>query len=316
MLRQVLLPLCALATCAVQAQDYPNRPIRMVVPFASGGTADVIGRPLVQKMSATLGQNLVLDNRGGAGGSIAATILWKSPPDGYTLMLASSGAITVLPSFSKVSYDSVNDFTAVGQMVLSQLLLTVNPKVPVQRVKELLALARVTPGALSYGSSGGTGYLAGELFSRLGQVRMTHVPYRGGDPLTVDLLSGQIHLAFPGLSGMVPHVRAGRLRALAVSGLKRSVALPELPTVSDEGLPGFEATTFWGILAPAKTPPPIVRKLNQAMVDAVKQPDLAHHYISQGNDPVGGSPESFAKLIREELDKWRKLVVTAGIKVD
>lgn len=307
--------LLTLAACAVQAQDYPSRPIRLIVPFATGGTADIIGRPLVAKMGATLGQNLVMDNRGGAGGSIAATLLWKSPPDGYTLMLGSSAATTVVPSISKVPYDPVQDFTAIGQMVLSQLLLTVNPRVPAQRVKELLALARARPAALSYGSSGGTGYLAGELFSSLGQVRMTHVPYRGGGPLTVDLLSGQIDLAFPGLSGMLQHVKAGRLRALAVSGNKRSPVLPELPTVAEEGLPGFEATTFWGLLAPAKTPLHIVQRLNQAMVDAVKQPDLASHYINQGNDPVGGSPEAFAQVIKAELAKWRKLVAAAGIAI-
>lgn len=307
--------LLALAAGAAQAQDYPNRPIRLIVPFASGGTADIIGRPLVAKMSATLGQNLVMDNRGGAGGSIAATLLWKSAPDGYTLMLASSAATTVVPSMSKVPYDPTIDFSAIGQMVLSQLLLTVNPKVPAQRVKELLALAKAKPGALSYGSSGGTGYLAGELFSSLGGVRMTHVPYRGGGPLTVELLSGQIDLAFPGLSGMLQHVKAGRLRALAVSGNKRSPVLPELPTVAEEGLPGFEATTFWGLLAPAKTPPPFVQRLNHAMVEAVKQPDLAAHYINQGNDPVGSSPEAFALVIKAELEKWRKLVVLAGIAV-
>lgn len=314
-LRNSLLPLLALATCSTQAQDYPNRPIRLLVPFASGGTADIIGRPLVAKTSVTLGQNLVMDNRGGAGGSIAAAMLSKSLPDGYTLMLASSAAITVLPSFSKVPYDPVKDFAPLGQMVLSQLLLTVHPKVPAQRVKELLALAKTKPDALSYGSSGGTGYLAGELFCSLGNVRMTHVPYRGGGPLTVDLLSGQIDLAFPGLSGVLSHVKAGRLRALAVSGTRRSPALPELPTVADEGLQGFEATTFWGLLAPARTPASIVQRVNQAMLDAIKQPDLAGHYISHGNDPIGSSPEAFAQVIKEELGKWRKLVVLAGIAV-
>lgn len=307
--------LLALLACAAQAQDYPSRPIRLIVPFATGGTADIIGRPLVAKMSATLGQNLVMDNRGGAGGSIAATMLSKSVPDGYTLMLASSAATTVVPSMSKVAYDPTVDFSAIGQMVMSQLLLTVNPRVPVQRVKELLAVARAKPGALSYGSSGGTGYLAGELFSSLGGVRMTHVPYRGGGPLTVELLAGQIDLAFPGLSGMLQHVKAGRLRALAVTGNKRSPALLELPTVAEEGLPGFEATTFWGLLAPARSPSAIVQRLNKVMVEAVKQPDLAAHYINQGNDPVGSSPEAFAQVIRAELEKWRKLVAMAGIAI-
>jgi tripartite-type tricarboxylate transporter receptor subunit TctC len=301
------------AASLVHAQDYPSRPIRMVLPFAAGGTADIVGRPLAQKMSESLGQNVIIDNRGGAGGTVAAVMVAKAAADGYTLLLASSGAITVLPNFTKVPYDPLSDFAAVGQVVSGQLILLVHPMVPARSVRELVALAKAKPGGLSYGSAGGVGQLAGELFNSLAGVRMVHVAYRGGGPMTVDLLSGQMDLAFPGLSGFVQHVKAGRVRALAVTGAKRSTALPDLPTITAAGLPGYEATTFWGLLAPAQTPVPILRRLNQAIVDAVKQSELVNYYVSQGNDPAADSPEAFAQVIKAELEKWRRVVKAAAI---
>jgi len=298
------------------AQDFPQRPIRIILPFAPGGTADIVGRPLAVKMGELLSQNMLIDNRGGAGGVLAASMLVKSTPDGYTLLLASSGAITVIPSYSKVPYDPIQDFAPIGQVVSGQLLLLVHPMVPAKSVTDLVKIANSKPKQLTYGSAGGVGQLAGELFNSLARVNMVHVAYRGGGPMTVDLLSGHIDLAFPGLSGFVPYVKSGRLRGIAVTGTRRSTALPDLPTIASAGLKGYEATTFWGLLAPAKTPNIILKRINQSMVDALKQDELIQYYVSQGNEPVLSSPEAFSLVIKNELEKWRKLVLFAGIKVE
>lgn len=305
-------------TSSVQAQTYPSRAIRLVVPFAPGGTADIIGRPLAQRLGESLGQSVVLDNRGGAGGVVGASIAAKSAPDGYTLLLGSSGALTISPSLSKLGYDPTKDFAPIGIVATSQFILVVHPSVPAKDVKGLIALARARPGALSFGSAGtgNVGHLAGELFESMAKVDMVHVPYKGAAPMTVDLLAGQVDLGFPGLSSLVPHVKSGRVRALAVTGLRRSGVFPDLPTLDEAALPGYEAITFWGVLAPGKTSPEIIQRLSMVVSEAARTSELRDVYIKAGNDPATSTPEEFAVRIRADIAKWAQIVKSAGIKQD
>jgi tripartite-type tricarboxylate transporter receptor subunit TctC len=300
------------------AQTYPTRSIRMVVPFAPGGTADIIGRPLAQRLSEQFGQTVVIDNRGGAGGAVGADLVAKAAPDGYTLLLGSSGALTISPNFGNIPYDPIRDFTPIGLAATSQFILVVHPSVPATSVKQLIALAGAKAGALRYGSAGtgNVGHLAGELFDSLARVQMTHVPYKGAAPMTTDLLAGRVELAFPGLASLVPQVKSGKLRALAVTGPKRSDVLPDVPTLHESGLPGYEAITFWGLLAPGKTARPIIERLSTALNAALKTPELRNSYISTGNDPASSTPEEFATLIKGDIGKWGKLIKDANIKPD
>jgi tripartite-type tricarboxylate transporter receptor subunit TctC len=301
-----------------EAQGYPNRLVHLVLPFAPGGTADIVGRPLAQKLGEILGQIVVVDNRSGAGGVVGAAFVAKSPADGYTLLLGVNGFLTVTPSLTRLPYDAINDFAPIGLVATPQFVLVLHPSVPARSVKELIALAKSKPGRLSFGSTGtGTvGHVAGELLNSMAGVNIVHVPYKGSGPMAVDLLAGQIDLGFPGVSSLVPHIKAGRVRALAVTGPARSPVLPDLPTLDESGLSGYEATTFWGILAPAKTPGDIVRKLNSAMGEALRSAELKDYYVKQGNDPIASSPEEFAALIRTDTAKWARVVKSAGIKLD
>jgi len=308
----LMLALCGQAL----AQNYPAHPIRMVLPFAPGGTADIIARPVAQRMGELLGQSVVVDNRGGAGGVVGAALAAKSPADGYTLLLGSSGALTISQSLGKLPYDPVADFTPVGLVATSQFILVVHPSVPAKNVRELIALAKSRPGRLIFGSAGtgNVGHLAAELFDSMAGVSMIHVPYKGAGPMTVDLLAGQVDLSFPGLSSLVPYVKAGRVRALAVTGATRSAVLPDLQTLSEAGLAGYEATTFWGLLAPARTAGDIVRRLAAVLREALKNPELIQYYVNQGNDPTASTPEEFAQRIRVDIDKWSRVIKNAGIK--
>jgi tripartite-type tricarboxylate transporter receptor subunit TctC len=314
-LRHVLF-LLGLMSGLAQAQTYPARPVRLIVPFAPGGTADIIGRPLAQRLGEVLGQSFVIDNRGGAGGVVGATLAAKSQPDGYTLLLGSSGALTISPNLSKLSYDPSTDFAPIGMVATSQFILVVHPSVPAHSVEALIKLARSRPGGLRFGSAGtgNVGHLAGELFKSVAKVEMIHVPYKGAGPMTVDLLAGQVDLGFPGLSSLVPHVKTGRVRALAVTGLRRADILPDLPTLSEAGLPGYEAITFWGLLAPAKTARESLRRLSAAVAEAMKTAALRDMYAKGGNDPTTSTPEEFATRIRNDIAKWAGIIRAAGIK--
>jgi tripartite-type tricarboxylate transporter receptor subunit TctC len=307
-----------LVACATHAhsQTYPTRSIRMIVPFAPGGTADLVGRPLAQKLGDVLGQTVIVDNRGGAGGVVGATLAAKSPADGYTVLLGSSGALTISPSLSKLTYDPTTDFAPIGMVAVSQFVLVVHPSVPAKDARGLIALARQRPGALRYGSAGtgNVGHLAAELMKSLAKIDMVHVPYKGAAPMTVDLLSGQVDLGFPGLASLVPHIKSGRVRALAVTGSKRSGALPDVPTLDESALPGYETITFWGLLLPGKAPPDLVQRLNGAVNEVMKQPELRETYSRAGNDPTTSTPEAFAARIRADIGKWAKLIASAGIK--
>ena len=317
--RLILLCWVALAACSdAGAQAYPIRPVRLVLAFAPGGTSDIVGRPLAQKMGEVLGQPCIVENRSGAGGVVAAVSVAKSPADGYTLLLSVSGFLTIMPGFTKLPYDVVNDYSPVGLVATSQFVLVVHASVPVRNVNELIALAKTKPGRLVFGSngSGSVNHVAGELLNSMAGVSMLHVPYKGSGPMTIALLSGQIDLAFPGVSPLIPFIKAGRVKGLAVTGKVRTQALPDLPTLDETGLKGYEAINLFGILAPAKTPPDIVRRLNVALLVAMKSPELRDTYIKQGNDPTPSSSDEFAALIRSEIAKWARVVRDAGIKAE
>ena len=307
-----------LAYSWAQAESYPTRPIRMVVNFAPGGTGDIITRVLAGKLGEQLGQPMIVDNRGGAGGVVGANIVAKSPSDGYTLLLGSNGALTIAPSAGALPYDPVRDFTPVSLAALSQFVLVIHPSVPAQNVKQLIAIAKEKPGGLNYGSagSGSVAHLAGELFKNMAGIDILHVPYKGSGPMTIDLIAGHVQLSFPGLSSLVPHIRSGAVRALAVTGQNRSGLNPELPTISESGLAGYEATTFWGILGPAKLPPEIVKQLSTETQKAIQNPAFRKQLVSLGFDPVGSTPAEFVAQIRTDTQKWKKIVTGSGVRLE
>ncbi len=300
------------------AQTFPNRALRLVIPFAPGGTADIIGRPLAQKMAEALGQPVIVENRGGAGGAAGAANVASSAPDGYALLLGVNGFLTILPGFTELSYDPVADFSPIATIASSQFVLVAHPSVPARNLQELLALAKSQPARLTFASTGnGTvNHVAGELLNSMAGIKTTHVPYKGTGPMMLDLLAGHIDFGFPGVSSVLPYISAGKLKGLAVTGATRSIALPAVPTIGEAALPGYEATSFWGVLAPAKTPADIVRRLNAAVLDALKHSELRDSYTRQGNDITPGTPEAFAALIRSDTVKWARVIKSTGVRLD
>jgi tripartite-type tricarboxylate transporter receptor subunit TctC len=304
---------------AAHTQQYPTKPIRMVVPFPPGGFSDVFARIIGAKMNESWGQQMAVDNRPGAGGNIGADIVAKSPPDGYTLVMGTIGTHAINATlFSKLPYDPIRDFSAVAFVVGADGLLVVHPSLPVKSVKELIALARGRPGELTYASAGAgtTSHLAGELFKSMTKTDVTHVPYKGNVPAITDLLSGQTTMLFATLPTVLPHVQAGKLRGLAVLGLKRSAAIPEMPTLAEAGLKGFEVNNWTGVFAPARTPAPIVAKLNGEIVRIMLLPDVQERLPKQGLSFTAGGPEQFAAFVKSEKEKWGALVKAVGAKVD
>jgi tripartite-type tricarboxylate transporter receptor subunit TctC len=311
--------LLALAWIAgAHAQPYPAKPIRLVVPYVAGGSADITARTLGQKLAESLGVQVLVDNRPGANGMIGTDLVAKSPPDGYTLLLVASGPIVVNPSlYPKVPYDPVKDLAPISQVVSFMYVLVVLSESPITGVPELIALAKAKPGQLSYGSTGlgGGNHLAGELFALMSGTKLTHVPYKGSAAALADLLGGQLSFMFDTPITSVPHIRTGKLRAYAVTGLKRAAALPDLPTLDELGMKGFEVTQFQGLLAPAGTDRAIIAKLHQETVKALKSPDVVDRLEKQGgNEIVGGTPEEFARLIAAQLASYAKLIGDAHIK--
>jgi tripartite-type tricarboxylate transporter receptor subunit TctC len=310
---------CAAASPFARAQDYPVKPIRFVVPFAPGGGTDVLARIVAPKMSETLGRQVVVENRAGAGGNLATEAVAKSAADGYTMLLAYIGPIAVSPSlYRNLGFDPVRDFKAVSLMAMIPLVLVVHPSLPAKSVKELVALARSRPGQMSYGSAGsGTAQqLAGELFKLMTGTRITGIPYRGGAPATVGVLTGEVDLLFTGALGVFPHVDSGRLRALAVTTARRLDAAPRIPTVAEAGVPGFEVSSWNGVVVPAATPEAVVRRLNASINGALQAPEIRDKLKSQGLEIVAGSPEQFGEFIKQEIAKWAKVVRAAGIKAE
>ena len=308
----------AILTCGACAQAFPTKPVRLIVPSAAGGSTDTISRILGQKLTAALGQAVVVDNRAGAGGNIAAEIVAKSPPDGYTLLIP-YGGYAINPTLDKkLSFDPVRDFEPVIQICSVTGILVVHPSLPVKTVRELIALAKARPGQLNFASAGsGTViHLAGELFKTMANVDIVHVPYRGSGPALNDLLGGQVAMMFANMPGTIQHVRTGRLRVLAVNSARRSPLLPEVPTVAEAAVPGYEASTWFGVLAPAATPKEIVAKLNTEIARVLGTPEMAEYFSNEGAVAVGGPPAQFGVFIKTEIEKWGKVVRASGARVD
>ncbi|PUE26663.1 hypothetical protein B9Z39_10055 [Limnohabitans sp. JirII-29] len=315
----LVLALLGLATTSVQAQNYPNKPIRLIVPFPPGGGNDVIARLIAQKLSDRFGQQVVVDNKAGANGIVGLQALMQSPADGYTLAVAAAGPMAVNPSlYDKLPYDPTKDFSPITNLVNYPLLLVVHPSVPVKTTLDLVNLAKAKPQQLFFASpgSGNSGHLAGELFNTMAHVQTVHVPYKGQGPALADLLTGQVQMLYSSIPSVLPQVRSGQLTALAVGSAKRLPSLPDIPTLAETGVPGYEAYSWVGIVAPAKTPKAIVTRLNQEIVDILKQKDVAEKLNQQGALPVGDTPEQFAAYIKTEIDKWGAVVRAANIKAD
>lgn len=314
-LSAVLLAGGARAAAPDAAANYPNRPIRLLVGFAPGGTNDIIARLLAPKMSEMLGQQTVVDNRPGASTMLATELAARSAPDGYTLLM-NSGSHTANPSLARPTYDSVRDFAFISMIAESQSVLLLQANFPAQNVKELIAHSRLRPGELRYSSPGvgSTLHLAAELFQFMAGVKWSHIPYKGGGPALVALLSGEVSLHFANIPVAIPHVRDGRLRAMALSGRKRTPLLPAIAPLAESGLPGFNVTSWFGIAAPAKTPHAVIGKLHATIVRAVNSADLRARLADQGADPVGNTPEQYTAFIRSDIAKWAKVISAAGIK--
>ena len=303
----------------VHAQTYPAKPVRLVVGFPAGGPTDIVSRTIAPKMSEALGQQVLVDNRGGAGGVIATEQVAKAPPDGYTLLMGTIGGIAVAMSLiPNRGYDTLRDLAPVTQAVTVTNLLVLHPSVPAKNVKELLAIARAQPGRLNYASSGnGTvTHLAGELLKLMGKVDIVHVPFKGGAPALVALISGEVGMSYENSLVVLPHVKAGKVKAIAVTGSKRSQLMPELPTIAESGLPGYNASGWYGLFVPAATPRAIINRLNTEAVKALRLPDVVRTLSSQGAEPVGNSPDEFATFVRAEIAKWANLVKAARMKMD
>lgn len=301
-----------------QPADWPARPIRFILPFPPGGGTDILGRLIAERLTAGLGQPVVAENRGGAGGNVGAEAAAKSPPDGYTIVLVAP-SLAISPSlYSKLNYDPVKDFAPVSLVATVPNVMITNPSVPAASLKEFIALAKGKPGEMNFGSggSGTSNHLAGELFNIVAGVKLVHVPYKGVNLAMNDVLSGRVQLVFIGIPAVIPHIKAGKLRALALASTQRSAVLPDVPTADEAGLPRFEVTTWYGILAPAGTPKPVVARLNGELGKIMHSPELKERLEALATDPLTSTPEEFADLIGREITKWGAVVREAGLKAD
>jgi len=303
---------------AATAQTYPVKPIRVVVPFPAGGGIDTVARILTPKLSESLGQPAVVDNRVGASGTIGTEAVSKAPPDGYTLLATFASHAQNASLYPKLGYDTVKDFAPITLIATVPNILVVNPSLPVKTVKDLIALAKKHPGEILYASIGnGTpAHLSAELFNSMAGIRMTHIAYKGAAPSIVALISGETQLTFTTVLVAMPHVKSGPLRALCVASLKRAAVLPDIPTIDEAGVRGYESNAWYGLLAPAKTPPAIIEQLHRETVKALQLADVRDNLKAQGAEPVGSTPRDFATLINAEIEKWRKVVVATGAKAD
>jgi tripartite-type tricarboxylate transporter receptor subunit TctC len=311
--------LAPVAASPALAQAWPNKPIRWISPFAPGGGADITSRAIAAKLTPALGQQVVVENRGGAGGMVGTEIAAKAPADGYTLLLGTIGPIAVNPSLhSKMPYDPIRDLAPITQVANALNVLVVHPSLPVKSVKELIALARARPGELNYGSSGSgaADHLAGELFNSLAKVKMVHVPYKGGAPAMLDLVSGNVQLIFSTVSTAIASIKANRVRPLAMTGNQRFELMPELPTIAEAGLKGFEVNNWYGVFAPAGTPREIIVRLNAEIVKIMAMPDVRARLLDSGIAAVTSTPEQFSAYIQAETAKWAKVIREAGIKAE
>lgn len=312
------LALTALAATSAQA-DYPDKPIRMIVPYPPGGTTDLLARAIAPRLGERLHQTVVIENRAGAGGVIGAQAVARSAPDGYTIVFASIATHGILPVLQKPApYDAIKDFSPITLVASTPNVLVANTQQPIKSVAELLAAARAKPGTINFGSTslGGSPHMSGELLKTLTQIDIVHVPYKGGGPMLIDLMGGQIQVAFDNLPSSINHIRAGKIRALAVTTAKRWPGAPDIPTMAEAGVPGYESGAWFGMLAPANTPRPIIDLLQKQVSAILKLPEVEKLFMEQGAEPVGDTPEQFAKVISSELQKWAKVAAASGVKLD
>jgi tripartite-type tricarboxylate transporter receptor subunit TctC len=314
--RSVLVCFAAILNTAAFSQAYPVKPVRFVVPFVPGGPTDIQGRMLGEKLGQRLGQQVIVDNRGGAGGNIGMELTAKSPPDGYTIVIATVGTWAVNPHLYQLPFDVVKDFAPVTQVSTSPGALIVHPSVPVKSVKELIALAKKHPGQLNYGSSGvgGFGHICGELFDLMTGVKMTHIPYKSSAPSLTDLLAGNIQVLFNNLISTTPFVKSGKVRALATTGARRSPALPDVPSLNEAGVKGYENSSWSAVAAPAGTPPAIIVRLHKEFTEILRMPDIQKRHAEVGAEIIASTPEQFHDYLKAEVAKFGKLVKAAGIK--
>jgi tripartite-type tricarboxylate transporter receptor subunit TctC len=301
------------------AQAFPGKPIHLIVPFPPGGGNDTVARAIAQQIGPDLGQPVVIDNRPGAGGSVGAELAARAPADGYTLFLAGVGSHAVNPNFHrKLPYDPVKDFAPVSLIASAPSVLVVNPAVPARTIAEFTAYARANPGKLNYASNGNgsAAQLAAAMYETMAEVRMVHVPYKGIAPAMTDLMSGEVQLMFGTIVALVPHIQAGKLRALAVTSRKRSALLPEVPTIAESGLPDYQAGSWYGILAPAGTPREVIDRLHGVIVKALRQPDVAQRLAAEGAEVIGSTPDEFAAHIKSEIARVGEVVRAAGIRIE
>jgi tripartite-type tricarboxylate transporter receptor subunit TctC len=316
--------LCALACCgttaAVAAEAaFPVRPVRFIVPFAPGGSTDTLARTLAQRLSDAFGQQVVVDNRAGGNGNIGTEIVARAVPDGHTIVLGYIANLGIGPSlYASLPFDPLKDFAPVTLLAVSPNILVAHPAVPVKTVKELIAYTRANPQKVNYASAAvaSLGHLAGELLNSSAGIRMQHVPYKGSGQAVIDLLAGQVQIMFSGMSSVMPHIRAGKLRPLAVTGAQRSAATPDVPTIAESGYPGFEASAWYGVLAPAGTPKPVVARLNGEILRALKIPEVRERLENVGFEIVGGTPEAFGIYMKNEIAKWAKVVKASGVRAE
>jgi len=303
-------------TDAAAQSGYPNRPLRFVVPFTPGGSNDIFARVIGQRLSEAMGQPVLIDNRPGAGGLLGAEIVAKAPPDGYNLMIHSTSFTTNVAIQPKVAFDPVRDIAPITKLGEGSLLMAVNVNSPIRTMQDLLAAARARPGTLNYGSSGsgGVNHLATEVLNRMAKIDTVHIPYKGIGPAVTDLLGGQIQILLSGIPNVMPQVKAGKLRPLAVSTAKRSAFLPEVPTIAESGVPGYSVVLWWGLFAPGGTPRPIIARLNQEVGKILLSTEMRERLAAEGAEPTPTSPEEFAALVREEIQFWRRIAREAGIK--
>jgi tripartite-type tricarboxylate transporter receptor subunit TctC len=309
----------AIVSSLAAAQSYPSRPVRLVITYPPGGTTDFVGRPVAQKLSELLGQQVVVDNRGGAGGVIGTMIVAQAPPDGYTLLLGTSSGMLINPMLqAKPAYDGFRDFAPISRTNINPQALVANAALPVNNVKELLAYARANPGKLNVASSGvGTpNHLGAEMLKYMAKIDIVHVAYKGGGPAMTDLIGGQVQLQFSSIPTVLTHVKAGRIKMLAIGSAKRSPALPDVPTIAEAGVPGYEYTTWYGIFAPRGTPGPIVALLNGAVTKAVLSPEVTQRLAPQGAEPSPSTPQELTQYMKEESARWAKTIKAANIRLE
>lgn len=300
------------------AQGYPAKPIRLVIPFSPGGAADVPGRMLGQELAKALGQQVIADNRPGAGGGIGAEVVAKAPPDGYTILMISNTHAISRSLYRKISYDLMRDLAPVMQIAAAPNVLVVHPSLPARSVRQLVALARSKPGAIDYASSGNGSaqHLFAALFTSMAGIRMNHVPYKGSAQATTDLIAGHIQVSVPGINNVLQHVKAGRLRALGVTGAARAAELPDVPTIAEAGVPGYEAILWLGIMAPAGTPAAVITRLNGEITRILRQPEIKEGFARVGTDVLATDPQKFGALIKSEIGKWAKVVRETGVQAN